>query len=535
MLRTTLLTSLAAALMLGIGAGVTPAQTIAPVYDQADYDRAQVDRYLDVEVWTSNSDGEFYDGDNIVIYFRASRDAFVSIYSIDTRGRVNLLFPTYEGEDNFVNGGVTYSLPGDKDKYDLRVSGPEGFENIQVVASRERFPVPNWYKGPELVVKQDEDRDSYMDWVNSNYFVDYGGQRFAYDRAVVYVNEWEPDYFQPVYHPVYPSWTVYGNAYIDYPWGASVYINGLYWGCAPLYIPQIACGWNTITIYDNDGYCWEHDFHVSHYNTVVFNRTIINTSPTVKSKYKEVREVGYRNPLQNGYPDFERRKEAIVTNLRETGKMSYKPSDSRGNDINMDNAPKKFVRGSTKIVKTDRGYETDASTAIFPEKGGKVGSTTRTHNGGLYEVSKGKSAGPGSYDPASSERRTVEGKSGKTSGNTQSGEYKSGRKSSSGNSGSSGNAPVIERRKSSGKTEAPTVQRQAPPERPQRPAEVTPKKESRPPDSGGKKESRPESPSAGSSKSKGSDGGNAGGGRSQGGEKSGGKGGGQQSGGSKHK
>ena len=534
MLRTTLLTSLAAALMLGIGAGVTPAQSIAPVYDQDDYDRAQVDRYLDVEVWTSNSDGEFYDGDNIVIYFRASRDAFVSIYSIDTRGRVNLLFPTYEGEDNFVNGGVTYSLPGNKDKYDLVVSGPEGFENIQVIASRERFPVPSWYKGPELLVKEGEDRDSYMDWVNSNYFVDYGGQRFAYDRAVVYVNEWEQDYFRPVYHPVYPSWTVYGNCYIDYPWGASIYINGIYWGCAPLYIPQIACGWNTITIYDYDGYCWEHDFHVSRYNTVVFNRTIINTSPTVKSKYKEVREVGFRDPVQHGYPDFERRKETIVTSLREKGKISSNPGQGHEGDIDMDSAPKKFVRGSTKIVKTERGYETDASTAIFPEKGGKVGSTSRSHNGGTYESSKGRTATPGSYEPSPIQRRSGGGKSGQPSGNTGSGEVKSSHPRSSGASGSSGNTPVIERRKSSGKTEAPTVQRQSPPERQPKPAEAGDKKESKPAETGGKKESRPETSSAGGSKSKGSDSGKSGGGKSDEGDKSGGKSQGGGKGGGRH-
>jgi hypothetical protein len=498
MLRTTILTSLAAALMLGIGAGITPAQSIAPVYDQDDYDRAQVDRYLDVEVWTSNSDGEFYDGDHIVIYFRASRDAFVSIYSIDTRGRVNLLFPTYEGEDNFVNGGVTYSLPGGKDDYNLVVSGPEGFENVQIIASREKFPIPRWYQGPELVVGNDEDRDSYMDWVNSNYFVDYAGQRFAYDRALVYVNQWEDDYFRPVYYPDYPSWTVYGNCYIDYPWGGSIYINGIYWGCAPMYIPRIPVGWHTITVYDPYGYCWEHDFHVSHYNTVVFNRTIINTSPEVKSKYKEVRMAGYRDPEQSGYPDFKTRKTEIVGSLKRSGSVTSTPGQGV-DDVNMDASPKKFVRGSTKIVKTERGFETDASTAVIPDKGGKLGSTTRSRTGGsTYEGSKGKlESTEGTTNTGRTERTVTEGKTRSTSPSVESSGNQSGKGRSSGTTDRSGTSSTVERRKSTGRTETPTIQRQSPPATKQTPT-VT---------DSGKKETKPESSSAGSTKSKSSDGG----------------------------
>jgi len=517
MLRTTLLTSLATALMLGIGAGITPAQSIAPVYDQDDYDRAQVDRYLDVEVWTSNSDGEFYEGDNIVIYFRASRDAFVSIYSIDTRGRVNLLFPTFQGEDNFVNGGVTYSLPGGKEDYDLVVNGPEGFENIQVIASREQFPIPNWYSGPELVMNDDEDRDSYMDWVNANYFVDYGGQRFAYDRAVVYVNEWEQTYFRPVYYPSYPSWTVYGNCYIDYPWGGSIYVNGIYWGCAPLYIPRIAVGWHTITIYDPYGYCWENDFHVSHYNTVVFNRTVIQTSSTVKSKYKEVREAGYRNPSQSGYPDFESRKTSVVTSLGKSGRVSTKSGSASLDDVDFSNTQKKFVRGSTKVVKTDRGYETDASTAVFPDKGGKVGSTSRGRDTRSYESTKGQSDNSGSTARGASGRKSrgSSGESGTVGGS-------SGKDRSS--SGSSGSTPRIEKRKSSGKSETVTVPRQ-------------PKSG----DSGGKTDSKPAetvkqkgsapAPAPATTKGKSSDGGgssSSGKSSSQGGQKSSGGGGGKK-------
>ena len=286
MVRVTAKLSWLLVLLVAAGAGLATAQSIQPVDtgddiyqgDREGYyiDRPRVDRFLDAEIWTDNADAEYYEGDNITIYFRVNRDAFVAIYSIDTRGKVNLLFPTSPAEDNFVQGGVTYSLPGSHDDYDLVVTGPEGIERLQIVASRERFPIPVWYNNSGLLCDWNE-VDDYMDYLNGRYFVRYDGQRFAFDRAVVFVNEWEPAYFRPVYMPYYPSWSVCGNVYIDYPWGSSVYINGIYWGCTPLYVPRLLVGWHTITVYDHWGWCWEHDFHVSYYNTVVFDRTLIKT------------------------------------------------------------------------------------------------------------------------------------------------------------------------------------------------------------------------------------------------------------------
>jgi len=255
---------LTALLWAVMGVFSIPAQLNAQPGD--DYDHvARIDRYLDAEVWSNHSDGEYYEGDNIVIKFRTNRDAFVAIYSIDTRGRVKLLFPADPGQDNFIYGGVTYSLPGDDDDYDLIVTGPEGLEHIQMIASPERFPIPNWYHNSGLLFDGDDYYD-YMDYLNNRHFIRYSGQRFAYDRAVIFVDEWEEYYYRPVYYPSYPSWSVYGNMYVDYPWGGSVYINGYYWGCAPLYIPRLLVGWHTITIYDHYGYCWESDFHCSRYN-----------------------------------------------------------------------------------------------------------------------------------------------------------------------------------------------------------------------------------------------------------------------------
>ena len=263
------------------------------------YDRIRIDRYLDVEIWSDHTDGEYYEGDRITLFYRVNRDAFVVIYSVDSRGRVNMLFPSSPSQDNFVAGGETLRLPGGNDDYDLVVSGPEGVENIQIIASREKFTIPDWYPNSGLIAETDDIHD-YMDWLNDRYFVKYEGQRFAFDRTALYINEWERYYFRPIYRPYYPSWTVCGNIYFDYWHGSSIYIDGIYWGCAPLYIPRLYVGWHTFTIYDRHGHVWEYDHHVSRYNTVVFDHTVIHTSAQVRSKYKKVRNAGYRAPTSAG-------------------------------------------------------------------------------------------------------------------------------------------------------------------------------------------------------------------------------------------
>lgn len=333
--------------------------------DQNYVDRSKIDRYLDVEIWANHSDGDYYVGDNVVLRFRANGDAFVAIYSIDSRGRVNLLFPVAPSDDNFVRGGQTYRLPGAHDDFDLVLSGPEGVENIQIIASREKFPIPDWYQTSGLLADWD-DRLDYMDYLNNHYFVRYPGQRFAYDRTALYVNEWEEEYFRPVYDPDYPTWTMAGNVYFDYPYGSSLYINGIYWGATPLYIPRLYVGWHTFSLYDSYGYCWESDVHVTRYHTVVLDHHNVVTSPNVRSKYKEVRFAGYRNPSKSGYTDYTQRVKTIKA-VRKSSGGGGKAALVSGTSVTKSkvvftSGTKKHIRGESKIVKTNRGLETAGST-----------------------------------------------------------------------------------------------------------------------------------------------------------------------------
>ena len=391
-------------------------------YNNSSNDRGAIDRYLDVEVWTDHADADYYTGDEVVVNFRTNRDAFVAIYSIDSRGLVNLLFPSDPAQDNFVRGSMTYSLPGPDDDFELVLNGPEGSETIQIIASRERFPIPDWYRNSGLVFEGDDIYD-YMDWLNGRHFVRYGGQRFAYDRAVIFVNEWEPNYFRPVYYDGYPSWSVVGNVYLDYYWGSSVYINGYYWGVTPLYIPRILVGWHTLTIYDRYGYCWESDFHVSRYHTTIFDHYTIVTSSTVRSKYKRVRSVGYRDPVSNGYANYNK----TVTKFKtRSGGAGGKVVNKRGNSSDGTSeryvaSKKRYVRGDAKLVKTERGYETRLATTS--KSGSKSGRRSYSPDKSRTGTSSGSND---SYSSGKSSSGKSAGKSGNYSGSGKSSSSRSG-------------------------------------------------------------------------------------------------------------
>jgi hypothetical protein len=85
-------------------------------------------------VWTDRGEQATYcPGEPIEIYFATNTDAYVTIYDIDTRGQVQVLFPAPYDNDNLVRGGRTYRVSqgwGTR----LAVSGPQGREAIRAVA-----------------------------------------------------------------------------------------------------------------------------------------------------------------------------------------------------------------------------------------------------------------------------------------------------------------------------------------------------------------------------------------------------------------
>ncbi len=95
---------------------------------------------LQVSVWTDRGErAVYYPGERIRIYFRATQDAHVVVYDVDTEGRVKLLFPPDPFHGTWITGGRTYVLPPQGVHWDLRISGPAGIEYVVIVASTSPF------------------------------------------------------------------------------------------------------------------------------------------------------------------------------------------------------------------------------------------------------------------------------------------------------------------------------------------------------------------------------------------------------------
>lgn len=278
-----LLVLLAAALM------VLPATIPAQELDRVErYDNRGSYGRPDIEVWTDNNDGVYYEGENVTVYFRTDRDCFVAIYGVDTRGDVNLLYPTVRWDDGYVRGGEVYAIPGNDADFDLVVNGPEGMEVIQAIASNRELDIPNWYDGAPISCGYHDDRDEFIDYVNNRYFdCRFNDCERGFDRTMIYVKV-PRYYYKPVYVPTYwNTYPDYAMIYIDYPYGGEIYIDGIFFGIAPLWIPRVIYGHHWFTIYDRYGYCWEEPIIINNHTTIHLDHSRVKTSRTVVSRFHD--------------------------------------------------------------------------------------------------------------------------------------------------------------------------------------------------------------------------------------------------------
>jgi hypothetical protein len=85
------------------------------------------------EIWTDSS--RYRSGDEIRVYFRVSRDAYIHIHNTDARGVSRQLLPNYYDRENYARAHTVYSIP--TSSYNLRVSGPSGRESLEIIAISE--------------------------------------------------------------------------------------------------------------------------------------------------------------------------------------------------------------------------------------------------------------------------------------------------------------------------------------------------------------------------------------------------------------
>ncbi|MEW5701927.1 MAG: DUF4384 domain-containing protein [Candidatus Zixiibacteriota bacterium] len=216
---------------------------------------------LQVWIWPDRGEGATYrEGDPIAFHVEATRDCFLILYDIDTRGRLQVLFPADPWDDNFVAAGESIRFPRPQDGYDWRVDGPAGTEYVQAIASEFPIALPDWpvylrsVNGDDGVCPDPELRDfrcggdplAYMEIVNRKIAGRYWDWCAA-DLATFYVRPRHIHHVSVIWDP-WPDY-FYGEIYIGWPVGGRIYIDGVYIGIAPLWIPRHHYGRHVITCY----------------------------------------------------------------------------------------------------------------------------------------------------------------------------------------------------------------------------------------------------------------------------------------------
>ncbi|HEU23895.1 MAG TPA: PEGA domain-containing protein [Mesoaciditoga lauensis] len=203
---------------------------------------------LTINVWTDKPAGAtFYPGDNIHIYFKTSQNAYVTIYDYTTDGNVRVIFPNFFQRDNFVKGGMVYVIPNPNYNYNLTVSGPNGREIIEAVASTTPIvqpPLPSNKAFGEIT-----DGPNYFQKLK----LEITGKDVAVGVTYFYVG------FVPLTGIVH---------FESQPSGAKVYVDGIYEGLAPLDL-QLAEGEHfAVFWYDNVSVSKSFYVNPNTYNTV---------------------------------------------------------------------------------------------------------------------------------------------------------------------------------------------------------------------------------------------------------------------------
>src|SRR5437899_10087923 len=94
-----------------------------------------------IELSTDRGDNAVYTrGERVRVYFQLDQDAYVTIFRVDTDGRVRVLFPRDPWEDNFARGGADLEVDGRELRSDaFAIDDYAGVGYLFAVASADPF------------------------------------------------------------------------------------------------------------------------------------------------------------------------------------------------------------------------------------------------------------------------------------------------------------------------------------------------------------------------------------------------------------
>jgi hypothetical protein len=290
----------------------------------------------DIEVWTNKGyDATYYYGEDVAVYFRAERDCYVVVYDIDPSGWVTILFPSNYYNSTYVTGDRVYRIPDYYSDYTLEVSGESGTEHIFAVASYDYFESPDFmmyagydYGESEYYVDDYFAKNLYGDL---NGFVRSVNQRMVTGPYSVAYTRFDVDSGYR-HHRYYRYWDYdpynVGSVWIGSNYaGAEIWIDGVYFGIAPVLIPGIYYGRHWLWAYYGGYPCYQQYFYVNSYQRYYIDVRI-------DDHYKDYR---YRRRSFSGWVPLEKK-------YRNERGFVKRAGDARARKVRSRNLPSHVVR-----------------------------------------------------------------------------------------------------------------------------------------------------------------------------------------------
>ena len=77
-------------------------------------------------------------GDPVAFYFKTTKDCRLTLFDVETSGKVHIIFPNKYQKDNLVKAGKDYCIPAKKARWEYRAQAPAGTELVKAIATLEK-------------------------------------------------------------------------------------------------------------------------------------------------------------------------------------------------------------------------------------------------------------------------------------------------------------------------------------------------------------------------------------------------------------
>ena len=92
-----------------------------------------------VQVWTENGNDPYRTGDQARVFIRGEEDAYITVFRVDTDGRIQVLFPRAPWMDNYVRSDHEYEIEQTRNSSAFAVDDDPGVGYVFAVSSPDPF------------------------------------------------------------------------------------------------------------------------------------------------------------------------------------------------------------------------------------------------------------------------------------------------------------------------------------------------------------------------------------------------------------